>query len=627
MQGIEIPIGAPLGQLDRDLNGAQKKLKQFTQTADKDVSNFSTSANSAFKSVALSLTGALSVGAFVSFGKEVLSVTAEFEKFGAVLGNTLGSNALASLKLKEIEEFAAKTPFGVKELTDSFVKLANQGFKPTGDEMRRLGDLAASTGKSFDQLAEGILDAQTGEFERLKEFGIRAQDAGDKVIFTFKGVQTTVDKSSEAIRNYITSLGDAEGVSGSMAVISETLTGKISNLSDSWDQMLVSVGTNTSGVFTSAIDIISEVIKSITEFNKELAIASKFNIKGNFLQSLSKYAKIGLAGAGANASFTTTQDFLVQAITRTDDKVSKLVSSSLSAAKSTDDFGKSISKLKTEGDNLIKGTANLDLKSAYKRIYEDAIKALQDGRNNFAAEASKPLPGNFGTAKKQKATKTEFNRDPQFKAQSSISELDLFLENYKKTADSLNKTPLVPFPKLPEKLAAINLQLIEFNKNANEIIVNSIANTFGQLGTSIGQALVEGGNVLNAVGQTILQGLTSFLSELGSELIKYGTLAVIKGKLDLAILTGGPVAIAAGLAAIGVGVALKAASGALGAAANKNNSSNNSVPTPQASSTISTSAAGSSQNFGGGTVVFEISGTNLIGVLNRAGAKLQRFGG
>ena len=50
------------------------------------------------------------------------------------------------------------------------------------------------------------------------------------------------------------------------------------------------------------------------------------------------------------------------------------------------------------------------------------------------------------------------------------------------------------------------------------------------------------------------------------------------------------------------------------------------APLPQASSTISTSAAGSAQDFGGGRVVFEISGTNLVGVLNRAGAKLQRFG-
>jgi hypothetical protein len=30
MQGIEIPIGAPLAQLDKDLKGAQKALKQYT---------------------------------------------------------------------------------------------------------------------------------------------------------------------------------------------------------------------------------------------------------------------------------------------------------------------------------------------------------------------------------------------------------------------------------------------------------------------------------------------------------------------------------------------------------------------------------------------------------------------
>ena len=283
MQGIEIPIGAPLGKLDNDLKGANARLKGFTNTAETDLKSFSSTASSAFKTAGLALAGAFSVGAFLSFGKEVLSVTAEFEKFGAVLGNTLGSDALAKLKLQEISDFAAKTPFSVNELTDSFIKLANQGFRPTGDEMRSLGDLASSTGKSFNQLAEAILDAQTGEFERLKEFGIRAQSSGDQVIFTFKGVQTTVDKSSEAIRNYVTSLGNAEGVSGSMAIISETLTGKISNLGDSYDQMLISVGSNTSGVFTGVIDIISQAINSVTQFNKELNIASKFKIEESSL--------------------------------------------------------------------------------------------------------------------------------------------------------------------------------------------------------------------------------------------------------------------------------------------------------------------------------------------------------
>jgi hypothetical protein len=50
------------------------------------------------------------------------------------------------------------------------------------------------------------------------------------------------------------------------------------------------------------------------------------------------------------------------------------------------------------------------------------------------------------------------------------------------------------------------------------------------------------------------------------------------------------------------------------------------APLPAQSSSISTSAAGSAQDFGGGRVVFEISGTNLVGVLNRAGAQLKRYG-
>ena len=33
MQGIEIPIGAPLGQLDKDLKGANAKLKSFASEA------------------------------------------------------------------------------------------------------------------------------------------------------------------------------------------------------------------------------------------------------------------------------------------------------------------------------------------------------------------------------------------------------------------------------------------------------------------------------------------------------------------------------------------------------------------------------------------------------------------
>jgi hypothetical protein len=214
------------------------------------------------------IAGIFAADKIMGFAKEVISVTAEFQKLSAVLKNTLGSSSAAAGALAGIKEFAATTPFSVQELTQSFVKLANQGFTPTTAQLRKLGDLASSTGKSFDQLTEAIIDAQTGEFERLKEFGIRASKAGDQVTFTFKGVQTQTKFTNEAIREYLTSLGDLQGVSGSMAAISGTLGGQISNLGDAWDNLLNTIGERLAPIYGKALQLTSSFLSSLNDLFK-----------------------------------------------------------------------------------------------------------------------------------------------------------------------------------------------------------------------------------------------------------------------------------------------------------------------------------------------------------------------
>lgn len=212
------------------------------------------------------LRGALAGVSIAFLGREVIRTLADFERFEAVLTNTLGSNSAAKKAMDEITQFAARTPFAVDKLTDSYVKLANQGFVPTKNEMRKLGDLAASTGKDFDQLTEALIDGQVGEFERLKEFGIRANKSGDQVKFTFKGVATTVAFTEKAMQSYILSLGDVKGVSGAMAAISKTTGGQISNLGDAVTQLMLKLGTGLKPAISGTINILSTVVSSLGNF-------------------------------------------------------------------------------------------------------------------------------------------------------------------------------------------------------------------------------------------------------------------------------------------------------------------------------------------------------------------------
>jgi len=201
-----------------------------------------------------------------NIASKVLDTGVQFEKFEAVLTVALGSESAAAKALENLSKFAAETPFQLTELTESFVKLVNRGFKPTNEELRNIGDLAASQGKSFDQLVEAILDAQTGEFERLKEFGIKARSEGDKVSIAFRGQNVEIEKTEEAIRNAILAFGELEGVTGTMAKVSETTGGQLSNLTDKLDALYNKIFEKAKSSIDSAVAGFSRLVDVIGEF-------------------------------------------------------------------------------------------------------------------------------------------------------------------------------------------------------------------------------------------------------------------------------------------------------------------------------------------------------------------------
>jgi hypothetical protein len=187
----------------------------------------------------------------------IAATTLQFEKLQTTLKSTLGSQSAADEAFATIKAFAASTPFQVSEITASFIKLQNRGITPTSNLLKQLGDLASSQGKGFDQITEAILDASTGEFERLKEFGIQASKSGDEVTIAFKGVQKTVANTPESINAAIASLGNLQGVAGGMEAQSKTLGGALSNLQDTADTLAVAFGEELT-------PILLEIVKSFS---------------------------------------------------------------------------------------------------------------------------------------------------------------------------------------------------------------------------------------------------------------------------------------------------------------------------------------------------------------------------
>lgn len=177
----------------------------------------------------------------VGIASQVVRVSREFEVLRASLRTVTGSSAAATRAFEDLQAFAGQTPYDVQQVTEAFIRLKSLGLDASIASLRSYGNTASAMGKSMMQFIEAVADASTGEFERLKEFGIRASQEGDRVAFTFRGVTTTVEKNATAIQAYLLKIGNTDFASA-MAERSATLDGALSNLGDASLRLMDQIG-------------------------------------------------------------------------------------------------------------------------------------------------------------------------------------------------------------------------------------------------------------------------------------------------------------------------------------------------------------------------------------------------
>ena len=238
-------------------NDAQKAGNEIKHSLDDKVGG----ALVGLRTKLLGLFGGLGAG----YGlKSIIDTSAEFERFETILGTIQGSAAKAKESMAWISDFAAKTPYDLAGVTDAFVKLKAYGIDPVANGMlTTLGDTSAAMGKPLMQGVEAIADAMTGEFERLKEFGIKGSGKGSMATFTYtdsKGKQQSkqVDKNNrELIAKTLQAIWN-EKYAGAMDKLSGTWEGMVSNLGDQWDRLKLEIGK--AGIFDGAKDALKTLL-------------------------------------------------------------------------------------------------------------------------------------------------------------------------------------------------------------------------------------------------------------------------------------------------------------------------------------------------------------------------------
>lgn len=271
MAGLHFPITADNGNFMRALHEVASGVRDASRQIEADGGNID-------RTISRIKTGLAGLGAGIGF-KEITGAIAntrgEFQQLEVAFKTMLGSEEEATRLMSQMIDTAAKTPFGLQEVSTGAKQLLAFGLEAdkVNETLIRLGDISAGLGTNLGDLvylygttmAQGRLYTQdlnqfTGRGipmigELAKQFGV-AESKVKELVEAGKVGFPEVQKVIESLTNQGGKFG------GLMEEQSKTISGQISNIEDAFDTMLNEIGKSQQGLISGTLDVTSTIIEN-----------------------------------------------------------------------------------------------------------------------------------------------------------------------------------------------------------------------------------------------------------------------------------------------------------------------------------------------------------------------------
>lgn len=260
-----------VNNFDAGITRIKNSIREASGVAKKEAQEMDNS----FRALGTAIGGYFTAQSLFSFTKELINVRGEFQKTEIAFSTMLGSGDKAKVLMGQMVDLAAKTPFDLKEVSSGAKQLlafqvpANE----VVDTLTRMGNIAAGLSVPISRI--NLVFGQVKAKGRLMGDDLRQfTEAGIPMVAELaKKFNKTTAEISDMVSAGKIGFNDVKEVLFAMTneggmffnlmeKQSTSLSGRIANLGDNWQQMLNKIGESNEGALYGGIEALNYLIEN-----------------------------------------------------------------------------------------------------------------------------------------------------------------------------------------------------------------------------------------------------------------------------------------------------------------------------------------------------------------------------